>query len=123
MANTEDAIELATEARMLCAKGGLRLHKFMSNSAVVMERVPVSEGSEVKDVELTFDDLPLERTLGIQWHRESDCFKFSIQLQDHPATRRNILSTVASVYDPLGFISPILLGRKCVNMALAGMIP
>ena len=77
-----------------------------------MESIPTSERAEVKDVEFTFDDVPLERTLGIQWHRESDCFKFRIQVQDQPATRRNILSTVASLYDPLGFIAPLLLEGK-----------
>ena len=91
-----------------------RLHKFMSNDVAVMEGIPASEQAELKDVEFTFDDVPLERTLGILWHRESDCFKFRIQLQDQPATRCNILSTVASVYDPLGFIAPVLLGGKTI---------
>ncbi len=56
--------------------------------------------------------MPQERTLGIQWERESDCFKFKVQLKNQPATRRGILSTVASVYDPLGLIAPVLLNGK-----------
>ena len=113
MDSTEKAIQLAQEARELCALGGLRLHKFVSNDRAVLESIPSSErASDIKDLNLTFDDLPAERALGIQWHIESDCLKFNVNLKDQPATRRGILSMVASLYDPLGFFRPILANRK-----------
>lgn len=37
---TKDAIQLAQEAHDLCAIGGLRLHKFVSNSNAVLESIP-----------------------------------------------------------------------------------
>ena len=40
---------------------------------------------------------------------QSDTFQFRIVLQDKPLTRRGILSTVSSVYDPLGFLAPVIL--------------
>lgn len=49
-----------------------------------------------------------------QWNIEHDCFGFSTNLKDQPSTRRGILSTVASLYDPLGFVAPYLLKRKRV---------
>ncbi|XP_043088736.1 LOW QUALITY PROTEIN: uncharacterized protein LOC122334940 [Puntigrus tetrazona] len=58
--------------------------------------------------------MPLERALGIHWHVDSDNFRFSVDLKDQPATRRGLLSTVASLYDPLGFIAPFLLSGKLV---------
>ncbi|XP_038165126.1 uncharacterized protein LOC119799356 [Cyprinodon tularosa] len=113
--STEKAIQLAQEARELCALGGLRLHKFVSNNRAVLESIPSSErSSDVKDLNLNCDDLPSERALGIQWHVNSDCLKFSINLKDQPATRRGILSVVASLYDPLGFVAPFLLVGKAV---------
>jgi hypothetical protein len=33
-------------------------------------------------------------------------------LKDKPATRRGILSTISSVYDPLGIVSPVILVGK-----------
>ncbi|XDV43684.1 hypothetical protein PO909_012122, partial [Leuciscus waleckii] len=97
---TEDAIQLAQEARDLCAIGGLRLHKFVSNYNAVLESIPPSERAiNVKEPDLSFDSLT-ERTLGIQWNMECDCFKFDISLKEQPATRRGILSTIASLYDP-----------------------
>lgn len=65
--STKDAIQLAREARELCAKGGLRLHKFMSNDRDVLESISPSErATNVKDMDLIFDYLPLERAFGIQ---------------------------------------------------------
>ena len=39
----------------------------------------------------------------------ADTFQFRIVIQDRPLTRRGILSTVCSVYDPLGFVAPVIL--------------
>ncbi|MEE9353165.1 MAG: hypothetical protein V3U94_01940, partial [Candidatus Thorarchaeota archaeon] len=55
---------------------------------------------------------PMERALGIQWCVESDRFKFLLVLKDTPLTRRGILSTIASLYDPLGFVAPFVLNGK-----------
>ncbi len=113
ISSVDQAIKVANEARKLCAIGGLRLHKFVSNNKVVLDSIPPSEKtSDVRSFVLAFDELPLERTLGMQWERESDCFKFKVQLKDQPSSRRGILSTVASVYDPLGLIAPVLLSGK-----------
>ncbi|XP_076858013.1 uncharacterized protein LOC143512031 [Brachyhypopomus gauderio] len=111
----DDAIQLAREAQKLCASGGLRLHKFVSNNRAVLDSIPPSERSaDVGNLDLAFDDLPLERTLGIQWDPQSDSFKFSISLKGQPATRRGVLSTVASLYDPLGLVAPFVLNGKSI---------
>lgn len=60
--------------------------------------------------------MPIERVLGIQWCIEKDSFQFRIVLKDRPCTRRGILSTVSSIYDPLGFVAPLLLeGKKILQ--------
>ena len=43
---------------------------------------------------------------------ESDKFTFKVALKDRPNTRRGILSLTSSVYDPLGFVAPIILPAK-----------
>ncbi|KAL7870544.1 hypothetical protein SRHO_G00080410 [Serrasalmus rhombeus] len=57
-------------------------------------------------------DTTVERALGIHWSIESDSFTFKVVPKDQPATRRNILASVASFYDPLGLIAPYLLKGK-----------
>ena len=56
--------------------------------------------------------------LGVEWNIENDAFKFRITLKDKPLTRRGILSTVSSIYDPLGFAAPFLLRGKRILQLL-----
>ena len=121
-------IQLAREAREICAKGGLRRHKFVSNNDTVLNSIPTSEhATDIKTKDLAFSEMQIERALGIHWNIERDCFTFNITMKDQPPTRHGILSTIASVYDPLGFVAPYLLSgkkilQKCVIRVRAGTI-
>ena len=64
------------------------------------------------DLDLGQERLPVHRTLGLKWDMESDKFTFNVDLKDKPNTRRGILSLTSSVYDPLGFLAPIILPAK-----------
>ena len=113
------AVKLVKDVKQMCNRGGFRLHKFVSNSKEVIRRIPESDRADgVKELDLDLDSLPLERALGVQWCIESDCFQFTITLQDKPCTRRGILSTVSSIFDPLGFVAPLLLEGKSVLQEL-----
>ena len=95
----------------------MRLNKFISNSKEVFATIdPEDRAKELKDLYLNSDALPVERALGVHWCVETDTFQFRITLQDKPLTRRGFLSTVRSVYDPLGFLAPVLLtGRQILQ--------
>ncbi|XP_064630374.1 uncharacterized protein LOC135489117 [Lineus longissimus] len=109
----EEAIKVIKGARSICQKGNVRLHKLASNSREVLESIPPSErAKDIMELDLSLDDLPIERALGIQWCIESDVFQFRLTIQDQPLTRRGILSMVSSVFDPLGFLAPFLLTGK-----------
>lgn len=111
----EEANSLIERSRALCAAAGLRLHKFVSNKREVLDNVPESERAKsLKELDLRVDPLPFERALGIIWCIEKDVFKFRIELRDSPMTRRGMLSTISSIYDPLGFLAPVLLEGKRV---------
>ena len=54
--------------RQVCAKGGFRLTKFICNRRSVLESIPEEERSkDVKTLDLNYDELPIERVLGVQW--------------------------------------------------------
>ena len=46
---------------------------------------------------------PVERALRVQWCMENDSFQFRVTQRDMPLTRRGVMSTIRSVYDPLVF--------------------
>ena len=121
VSTTEEAIKLVQQSQEMCRKGGLRLHKFSSNSKEVLCTIPPEDrASDLKDIDIFSDELPIEFTLGVQWNIESDAFQFRITLCDKPLTRRGILSTVSSVYDPLGFIAPVILVGKQILQQTCG---
>ena len=60
--------------------------------------------------------LPIERALLVFWCVENDTFGFRITLLDKAFTRRGVLSTIGSIYDPLGLLGPFILnGRKILQ--------
>lgn len=117
--SAEDAIQLAREARELCATGDLRLNKFEQERGP-REYTSSERATSVKDMDLAFDDLPLERALGIQWDVESDHFRFNVSLKEQPATRCGILSTVASVFDLLGLVAWVVMILSLTNFFYNG---
>ena len=66
----------------------------------------------MKTLDLSKDDLPVERALGAKWCAETDTCGFKVDIKFKPPTRRGILSLVISVYDPLGLAAPFMLPAK-----------
>lgn len=87
--------------------------KWTSNSRALLMSIPEEDrASEVKDLNLDNDRLPMERALGVQWCTQSDTFQLKVDVQEKPCTRRGILSVISSAYDPLGFLAPFILPAK-----------
>ena len=99
-------------------KGGFRLTKWLSNERKVIESFPIDErADQVK--ELTLDDsLPNERTLGLMLNIQEDTFYYNTQIPEKPMTRRGILSMASTIFDPLGFLSPVILHPKLLLQRL-----
>ena len=116
MSNSSDAISLLQRTQeALMTTGNLRLHKFASNSEDVMLALsPDDLAKDLKDLDFDSDHLPLQRSLGVHWDLSSDSFTFRIATGEKPYTRRGILATVHSVYDPLGFIAPVTIEGRLI---------
>ncbi|GFX91464.1 integrase catalytic domain-containing protein [Trichonephila clavipes] len=87
---------------------GMNLHKWSSNS-------PELNSSLSSDVEHSFStDIDLTvKTLGISWKPFEDCFVFKVSVSaKHIYTKREVLSVIAKLYDPLGFIGPVIAKAK-----------
>ena len=82
-----------------------------------MQATPVHDRpQDVQKLDLGTENLPIERTLGVQWCVHSDSLQFHVELKDQPLTRRGILSTVSSIFDRLELVAPcILIGKRILQ--------
>ncbi|XP_063969426.1 uncharacterized protein LOC135157513 [Lytechinus pictus] len=112
------AIKLLKNSQAICAKAGLTLHKIASNKREVQESFNKKEDpNEEKGLGMQGVST-VERVLGVVWCVKNDIFKFKIELKERPYTRRGVLSTVSSFYDPCGFLSPVMLRGKQILQEL-----
>ena len=114
------AIMLSKELTALLRRGGFKLTKWISNNKEVMESISAKERApSIVSLDLQVDELPMERALGIQWDVDRDQFRFlTLKITSKPATRRGILSTLSSLFDPLGFLAPVILTAKLILQKL-----
>ena len=120
---TDKAVRLSGQMRELLSRGGFRLTKWISNERNVIATVPVTERAP-SVVNLDLEDLPVERTLRVQWAMETDDFNFHIMDGGKAPTRRGILSAVSSI--SMGsscpsFCQPRVCCRAYVSRSMAGM--
>ena len=112
------AVRMFREMTSLLARGGFRLTKWVSSSREVLSQIPPQEKAS-PSVDLNFDELPIERTLGLKWNSETDCFLFSVYSHQTPeSTKRGVLSRLSTVFDPLGVLDPYILPAKCLIQSL-----
>jgi hypothetical protein len=58
------------------------------------------------------DDLPTERTLDLTVNCQSDAFELQVKVPTIGTTTRDLLRSAASVFDPLGFLAPVMFISK-----------
>ncbi|XP_058817345.1 uncharacterized protein LOC131680649 [Topomyia yanbarensis] len=118
--DTEDeAVRLAQEVYFVHKQGGFEIRNWMSNSPRVLAALNEDQWTE-KSLDLT-SDLATEKVLGMWWCTASDCFTFKINWHRfdenilngsrHP-TKREVLRTLMTIYDPIGLISHYLMFLK-----------
>jgi len=120
---TEEEISvLASQLQELLAHAGMKICKFYTNSKKALLRIP--EELRAKQVLFTDDEIIFEnnKILGLTWNAETDCLQFVSRFKNLHEwnsrkglttvkhwTKRLILKASASIYDPLGLISPFTI--------------
>ena len=96
---------------------GFRLTKQVSNYKVILENIPFSELSP-EYINLDLNLQPIERVLGMIWNVSKDFFVFKPLLKQCVYSKRGILGIVASFFDPLGILTPLILEKKLIIQPL-----
>ncbi|GFX35197.1 uncharacterized protein TNCV_100041 [Trichonephila clavipes] len=92
-------------------KGGFPIRKWASNESSVLESLPTELRSSSGSLHIEEDHLM--KILGIIWNSKEDTFRINISPPNEVRpTKRQLLSTIAKIYDPLGFHSPTTIQLK-----------
>ena len=112
------AQELSGKVNALCNSGGFNLTKFFSPTAAALKELPVEKlSNSIKQLDANKDS-HIERALDVYWCLENDSLGFKIVLQSAPLSRRNMLATISSIYDPIGIAGPFILEGKVILQKL-----
>ena len=117
----DDAIDAYKKSKFLMESAGFLLRKWQSNNETVRKTINESESDSFEE-SVTSPVVSTSRVtsvLGILWDTNTDeiIFDFSkiIEMtQTKEATKSNVLSVVASIYDPSGYLAPITSQGKVI---------
>ena len=105
----DGAIRLRNELIEITNSGCFPLRKWSSNKREVIS--DLGEGTR-EYIDFLQEDSESIRTLGMIWHPNSDNFRFVFTFNEKNATKRNIISDIAKIFDPLGLLSPLVVKGK-----------
>ncbi|UYV67050.1 hypothetical protein LAZ67_4003762, partial [Cordylochernes scorpioides] len=106
--------ELIDQLKDLMKKGGFHLRKWNSNCHEIVSHV--EEINEEKKINL--EKGAISKILGIVWDHVQDTFRVNIILPEEVVTKRDLLSNIARIFDPIGFLSPTTVALKIIMQEL-----
>ncbi|XP_055850362.1 uncharacterized protein LOC129914935 [Episyrphus balteatus] len=115
-----DTIEEVTSLRLelisLLNSAGLNLRKWTTNCWPLLLSLP-EEQREMSPKE--FEEYSTVKLLGLQWSPANDSFSYKVNLNDKASsTKRQILSESSRIFDPIGFLTPVVIGIKILFQEL-----
>ena len=114
----EDVIKFKNEATEIMSEAGFELHKWHSNCPSV-ESTTHQNDSETTYAKTVVGNPSTSETkvLGVPWDKKTDVmtinFDTCIEVQK-PITKRKVIAAINSVYDILGWSSPVMITAKLI---------
>ncbi|XP_036320498.1 uncharacterized protein LOC118735002 [Rhagoletis pomonella] len=92
---------------------GFKLRKWCANHPSLLNEIP-SEDREIK-LDITSNKAENIKALGIAWNPAKDHISIKAYLEtDYKITKRQILSDIVKLFDPLGLLSPVVVVAKLI---------
>lgn len=106
-----EAADFAKAVTKSLEAGGFRLTAFASSSHPVLQTIPPQQrSSPVLDINL--NALPVEYQLGMKWDLTTDTYGIRVRSMPQINTKRELLSAISLVFDPLGICLPVITAAK-----------
>lgn len=114
----DDAIEIQQQLRDLSQTGGFNLRKWACNHDALLQSIPTNDREIKTSLLIDFDDTI--KSLGIHWNPRSDEFTYQSTLDSSfiADTKRSMLSDISKLFDPLGWLSPLIVRAKILMQKL-----
>ncbi|UYV63724.1 hypothetical protein LAZ67_2005433 [Cordylochernes scorpioides] len=98
-------------------EGGFPIRKWVSNSPKILDFLPKDQKG-IKQI-FDFKDLPSVKLLGILWDPSLESFTIRVKPPDIQVySKRSLLSLIAGIYDPLGWMAPLVIIFKIMLQKL-----
>lgn len=112
------ALKLQGELISMLKAGGFKLRKWTSNRPELLENL--SHDYVASNPELPCNFEGTFSLLGLKWQTSSDCFVFTVKskTRDNAPTKLTVFRETASLYDPLGFLAPVIIAAKIFVQSL-----
>ncbi|XP_055715164.1 uncharacterized protein LOC129809379 [Phlebotomus papatasi] len=109
----EGALQIQNELINLLQKGGMNLRKWTSNKPELLANLS-EEQIEAKYLQLTENETLT--ALGVGWDPNTDQFSYKIKPTPRSGQmdKRIILSDLASIYDPIGWLAPVTIRARLI---------
>ncbi|CAB0041910.1 unnamed protein product [Trichogramma brassicae] len=116
--SVKEAREKRDQLIRMLRVGGFKLHKWAANDEALIDDIPADQRAST--VARSFDVAEAVGVLGLMWSPTEDSFLYKLQLDriEGAITKRKILSKIAQVFDPLGWISPVTIVGKLLIQQL-----
>jgi hypothetical protein len=140
----QQAYQLYQLSRNILKEGGFTLRKWSSNHQELIKKIKEEEGKSdnentsnvpIVEEDSSYANITLgsaredtrmkqeQKVLGLLWDNQQDSLIFRFQglieaAEALPSTKRSVLKVIASIYDPIGFISPVVISMKMLFQEL-----
>ncbi|XP_070528265.1 uncharacterized protein [Cardiocondyla obscurior] len=105
-----DAKEKLYQLIKICSAGGFVLKKWVASSSELLKTIPSVQG---QGDPLEWHPAEGHSILELHWHPVTDSFTFKVNpTADTVPTKRQVLLKTARLFDPLGWLAPVIVRAK-----------
>ena len=117
--NSEEHLTRITRTVISVLKeSGFRLTKFVLNNQDILNQLPETEILNKKAIAEQSGQESTHKALGILWNVKTDELRIKFLDKTFLNTKRVLLSLFCSIFDPLGIVSPCLIGPNLIIQEL-----